>query len=106
MGAGAHGGILIHPANTPLTLKFRHVRDIFISYINGAGVHRDAAADDVEHGGFAGAVAPHHGHELALFHGQVKVLEQAHLIDGPCVVIFADIVQFKHGTSPSFSALC
>ena len=62
-----------------------------------APLNGDGAADDVQQGGLAAAVAAHDGHELALLHRQGEVVEQPLLRLGAGVVDLRDVPYFKHG---------
>ena len=106
MGTGPHGGILVHPADPALAYKFRHFCNVLSVYGNSAAVDGNAAADDVQHGSFSGAVAPYDRDKFMVVNGKIKILEQAHFIDCPGVVIFIDIFQFKHGFLSSLSGCC
>ena len=39
-----------------------------------------------------------------VLYGQAEVLEQAHFIDCTGIVVFIDVLQFKHGSSVSYAA--
>ena len=82
------------------------VGDVLAVDLDGAAVHGDAAADDVQHGRLAGAVAADDGDKLAVVYGKAEVLKQAHFVDGAGIVVFVDVIQLKHGPLPSFCGLC
>jgi hypothetical protein len=52
-----------------------HGRDVFATQIIFSRGRTIQAAEDVEHGGFAGAGSPHDGHVGTLFDGQVHTIE-------------------------------
>ena len=103
---GAQGRVLIDPSDHCRPLVLRHLRDLPVVNVELPGIQGDAAADDVQHTGFSGAVGANDGDEFTLFHRKVVILEEAHLVDSPWIIIFADLFQLKHASSPSPSADC
>ena len=73
--------VLVYSADFAVAHIFFLTGDISSVYDDLSCVRRNAAADQVQHGGFAGAVAADHRHELAVWNRQVKILKQAHFID-------------------------
>src|SRR5699024_12284513 len=67
-----------------------------ISQVNFALLRREHARDQVEHGGFARAVAADDGDKVAVFYGDTHALQRLFLIDGADVEDLDDVFQFKH----------
>ena len=97
VGAGAQGRVLVHPANGGVPLKIPLLPDALAVHQHVASVQGDAAADDVQQGGLAGAVAPHDGDKLPVRHGQVQAVKELQLRDGAGVVDFGQVFDLKHG---------
>ena len=97
VGAGAGGGVLIHPAHGSVALVVLQLGDAFAVHEDVAALDADGPADDVQQGGLAAAVAAHDGDELAVLHRQGEAVEQRLLRDGAGVVDLGDVTQFKHG---------
>ena len=102
-GAGALGGILIHPSHAPVAAEFLHFGDVLPADADGSRFHGNGAAEDVQHAGFARAVAAHHRDEGMILNPQAEIMEQAGFMHGAGVVDFGDCVKFKHGCAPSSS---
>ena len=66
--------------------------DILAVYNDAAGVDRDAAAYDVQHGSLAGAVAAYDGNELAVSYFKVKVSVKHLLVYSAGVVCFIYVI--------------
>ena len=97
VGAGTHGRILVNPSDSPKPPVLLFPGDILSVHHNGSGVQVNASADQVQQRSLSGTVASHHGHKLSVLHRQIKILKQAHFIDCARIVIFRDMLQFKHG---------
>ena len=97
VGAGARRRVLVDPAHGGVALVVLQLGDALAAHQHVAALDGDGAADDVQQGGLAAAVAAHDGHELALLHLQGEVVEQALLGDGAGVVDLGDVTYFKHG---------
>ena len=91
MGAGAHGRILVYPADGAEPFMFRKFCDIFSVHKDAAFIQRDASADQIQHGSFSRAVAPYYGDKLMIVYGQVKILKEAHLVYRACIIIFLNV---------------
>lgn len=89
--AGAHRRILVHATHFAVALEIFHPADAGAVDADIAAVQRDAAADQVEHRGFAAAVAADDGNEFPVRHGQVEIAEQAHFRHCSGIVNFCDI---------------
>ena len=83
--------MLVDTADAALTLVLRHLCDIGSAHDDGAGIHRNAAADQIQHGCFAGSVAADNGNKLAVIDAEVEIVKEAHFIYSACVVIFTDV---------------
>ncbi len=97
VGAGAGGGVLVDPAHGGVPLVVLQLGDAPAAHQHVTALDGDRAADDVQQGGLAAAIAAHDGHELALLHCQGEVLEQPLLRQGAGVVDLRDVPYFKHG---------
>ena len=97
VGTGTQGGVLVHPAKAAVPHKFLLVQHAFAVNDDIAALDWNAAADDIQQGGLAAAVAAHDGNKLARFHRKVKVPEQAGLSDLAGVIYFGDIFKLQHG---------
>ena len=69
-----------------------------------AGIHRNAAADQIQHGSFAGSVAADNGNKLAVIDAEVEIVKEAHFIYSACVVIFTGCVLTQAWPLPPFSS--
>ena len=58
--------------------------------------HGDGAADDVQQGRLAGAVAAHDGHERSVLHGEREMIKQGLLRGGAGIVDLCDLAYLKH----------
>ena len=97
VGAGAGSGVLVDPAHGGVPLVVLQLGDAPAAHQHVTALDGDRAADDVQQGGLAAAIAAHDGHELALLHCQGEVLEQPLLRQGAGVVDLRDVPYFKHG---------
>ena len=97
VGAGAQGGVLIHPAHDGVALVVLLLADALPVQKHIPPVQGDGPAEDVQQGGLARAVAPHDGDKLPVGHREVEVVEEGHLRDGAGIVDFRQVLQLKHG---------
>ena len=82
-----------------------HGGDVLPAYQHLSAIDGDGAADDIEHGGFAGAVGADDADELPVGNGQREIPEQAGLVHRAALIVFGDILKLKHDVSPSFDVL-
>ena len=82
-----------------------HGGDVLLAYQHLSAIDGDGAADDIEHGGFAGAVGADDADELPVWNGQREIPEQAGLVHRAALIVFGDILKLKHDVSPSFDVL-
>ena len=90
-GAGPLGGILIHSADPALTDIILLFRNIFSVDQDLAAVHRNASADDVQHGSLTGTITSYDRYKFSVLYRKIEILEQTQLVDRAGIVIFIDI---------------
>ena len=83
--------MLVDTSDAALALVLRHFCDIGSAHDDGAGIHRNAAADQIQHGSLTGSVAADNRNELAVINAEVEIVKEAHFIYSACVVIFTDV---------------
>ena len=93
---GACRRVLIDTPNGAISLKILHFCNILaanqhLSFLNG-----DAAADDIQHGGFARSITADNRNKFAVVHSQIKILKQQCFGNGAGIIDFFDMLQFKH----------
>ena len=97
VGGGAEGRVLVDPAHGGVALELLLFLDALPVHQHVAAFHADAAADDVEKRGLAGAVAAHDGNELPVLHPQGEALKEPVLRGGAGMIDLGDVLQLKHG---------
>ena len=88
-------GILEYAADKPGMAVLRKAADLFPTDFDLAGIWRYTAAEQIEHGCLAGAVAPDDGDKSALADGKVKIVEQRNFADGSRIENLLDMVHFN-----------
>ena len=100
VGAGTQSRILIHTSDTAVALELLKGIDPLSVYNDVSVIYRYAAADDIQQGGLAAAVAPHDGDKFLVLYLQAEIVEYAHLGDKAGIIYLLDMAQFKHSVSP------
>ena len=92
----AHCRVLVYPSDSAQTTVFFFFGNIlpFNEYLPAVRV--DTPAYDVQHRSFSGTIAPHYGYKLPFFNRKIKILEQAHFIYRTRIIIFMNMLKFKH----------
>ncbi len=76
--AGAHRRVLINAPNGAVALIILHLCNILPANQHLSAFDGDAPADDIQHGGFAAAVAPNDCYKFPLVHPEVEFIKQTH----------------------------
>ena len=99
-GGGAGHGVLKDPADVLGPLVLAQAGDVGAIDHDLALVHRPDAGHRVQHGGFARAVAPDDGDEIALVQMERQSVQGRLFVDGAGVEGLGNVLNVKHGAVP------
>ena len=96
VAAGTRLGVLKNSADVRGAAVFRKVRNIVAVHDDFAGVDRQRAAEQVQHGGLAAAVGADDRDKFAVVHGQIEVVKQRDRIRCARIEGLTDVFVRKH----------
>lgn len=89
---GSLGRVLKYTTDSAVTDIIFLTGNIHSIHQDLSGIHRYAAANDVQHGCLSGTIASDNGNKLAILNFQVKIFKQADLVDRTRIIHFVNML--------------